>query len=163
MKKIIILFIVMFSCTSMKAGEKDQFFNINAGFLFPNTLNASVGYEMELKYGNAIELSGEVGNRWHKEDGKIYKDTFFDDYYWDGSLIYKKRLAKDKNSSFRLRIGMQFGAHTGDYMFGAEGGFEYNYTFDGGVQLSLIQKNQVNFLHGDTFKNGLLVGIKIPF
>ena len=37
------------------------------------------------------------------------------------------------------------------------------YVFQNGWEFSLIQKNNVNFLHGDTFRNGLLVGVKIPF
>jgi hypothetical protein len=44
-----------------------------------------------------------------------------------------------------------------------EGGLEYNYVFPNRVQFSVIQKNQVSFFHGDTFRNGLLIGIKIPF
>jgi len=35
--------------------------------------------------------------------------------------------------------------------------------FRSGLEFSVIQKNNVNFLHGDTFRNGLLLGIKIPF
>ena len=42
------------------AGEKDEYFTLNAGFLFNNTLNATFGYERELTYGNAVELFGEV-------------------------------------------------------------------------------------------------------
>ena len=44
-----------------------------------------------------------------------------------------------------------------------EAGFEYSYVFQNGWEFSLIQKNNVNFLHGDTFRNGLLLGVKIPF
>ena len=49
------------------AGEKDEYFTLNAGFLFNSTLNASFGYERELTYGNAIELMGEVGNKWQRD------------------------------------------------------------------------------------------------
>jgi hypothetical protein len=31
------------------------------------------------------------------------------------------------------------------------------------VHFTVIQKNNVNFNHGDTFRNGLLIGLKIPF
>jgi hypothetical protein len=88
---------------------------------------------------------------------------FWKGYYWDGGLLYKQRLIRYKNGLLRFRLGPQFGASKGRYCFGLEGGFEYSYVFPGGVQLSLIEKNNVNFLHGDTFRNGLLVGIKIPF
>lgn len=165
MKNGLLVFFFLMSVTLAKAGDGDQFFNLNVGFLFNSTLNATLGYERELTYGNAVEIYGEIGNRWHRDpmDGKIYKDTFWKDYYWDGGILYKKVLKRYKNSMFRARFGPQFGAHTGDYFFGVEGGFEYNYILQNGIQFSLIQKNQVNFLHGDTFRNGVLVGVKIPF
>ena len=51
----------------------------------------------------------------------------------------------------------------GNFFMGVECGFEYNLVLPNRVQLSVTQKNQVSFLHGDTFRNGLLVGLKIPF
>lgn len=165
MRKIVIILFSLLFAAAAEAGNTDEFFNINAGFLFQNTLNASVGYERELAYGNAYEFYAEAGNRWHKDKqtDKVYSDTFWKDYYWDGGAVYKKSLRRYKNSVLRARLGAQFGAHTGDYFCGIEGGFEYNYVFPNGVQFSVIQKNQVNFFHGDTFRNGLLVGVKIPF
>lgn len=84
-------------------------------------------------------------------------------YYWDGGLVYKQRLARYKNSMLRFRFGPQFGATQKKFFLGVEAGFEYSYVFQNGWEFSLIQKNNVNFLHGDTFRNGLLLGVKIPF
>ena len=72
-------------------------------------------------------------------------------------------MSKGKNSNLRMRIGPQVGAYKGDYFFGAEVGFEYNICLKCGWQISIIQKNQVNFKKGDPFRNGLLIGTKIPF
>ena len=102
---------------------------VNAGFMFPSTLNATVGYEHPLSYGNAVELYGEAGNHWQEKD-------FWKGYYWDGGIVYKHRLVRYKNGMLRFCNGWAF---------------------------ALIQKNNVNFLHGDTFRNGLLLGVKIPF
>ena len=63
----------------------------------------------------------------------------------------------------RFRLGPQFGATQKKFFLGVETGFEYSYVFQNGWEFSLIQKNNVNFLHGDTFRNGLLLGVKIPF
>lgn len=63
----------------------------------------------------------------------------------------------------RFRLGPQFGAARHDFFIGLEAGFEYSYVFLNGWEFSVIQKNNVNFLHGDTFRNGLLLGVKIPF
>ena len=49
------------------------------------------------------------------------------------------------------------------FFLGLEGGFEYVYVFRNGCEFAIIQKNNVNFIHGDTFRNGLLFGVKIPF
>ena len=165
MRKLSIMLLSLLISMGAAAGEKDEYFTLNAGFLFNNTLNATFGYERELTYSNAVELTGEVGNKWHRDPvcGKVCKDVFWKGYYWDGGLLYKYCLKKYKNSNLRFRFGPQFGAYTGSYFFGVEGGLEYNYVFRSGVQFSLIQKNQVSFLHGDSFRNGLLIGLKIPF
>lgn len=141
------------------AGDGDEFVNVNGGFLFNSTLNATFGYERELSYSDALELFGEIGDRWHEIDGET---SFKTDYYWGGGILYKKSLKRFKNTSFRFRFGPECGAHTGDWFFAVEGGFELNVSFPNRVQLSLIQKNQVGFIHGDTFRNGLLIGIKVP-
>ena len=114
-------FILILLCTVASAGAfaQDSKLTVNAGFLFPSTLNATVGYERPLSYGHAVELFGEVGNHWRKPD-------FWKGYYWDGGIVYI-------------------------------------YVFRNGCEFAIIQKNNVNFIHGDTFRNGLLFGVKIPF
>lgn len=155
MKKIIIALACAIVSIGAFAQEK---FTINTGFLFPSTLNATIGYEHSLNYGNAVEIFGEIGNHWRDGHGQ-----FWTGYYWDGGIIYKHRLVRYKNGMLRFRFGPQFGAVQRQFFLGLEGGFEYNYVFQNGWEFSLIQKNNVNFLHGDTFRNGLLIGLKIPF
>ena len=165
MRKFVLLGLALLGVLTVHAGDGDQYLSVNGGFLFNSTLSASVGYERELSYSDALELFGEVGDRWHrdpKRDG-IYSDMFKKDYYWGGGILYKRNLKRYKNATLRLRFGPECGAHTGDYFFALEGGFELNYVFPSRVQFSVIQKNQVGFFHGDTFRNGLLIGIKIPF
>jgi len=118
-----------------------------------------IGYEHPLSYGNAVEIYGEVGNHWQEPTCC----RFWKGYYWDGGLVYKQRLARYKNGMLRFRFGPQFGATQKKFFLGVEAGFEYSYVFQNGWEFSLIQKNNVNFLHGDTFRNGLLLGVKIPF
>lgn len=157
MKKILLLIACAF--ITIGASAQKGKLAVNAGFLFPSTLNATVGYERPLSYGNAVELFGEIGNHWQQPTCH----RFWKGYYWDGGIVYKHRLARYKNGMLRFRFGPQFGAVHQDFFFGIEGGFEYNYVFRNGWEFSLIQKNNVNFLHGDTFRNGLLLGVKVPF
>ena len=128
MKKFLIILCCAAACIGASAQGK---LAVNAGFMFPSTLTATVGYEHPLSYGNAVELYGETGNHWQEKD-------FWKGYYWDGGIVYKHRLVRYKN-------GM------------------HSYVFRNGWEFVLIQKNNVNFLHGDTFRNGLLLGIKVPF
>ena len=165
MKKIILsLMLAFFLLPQAYAGEGDEFITINTGLLCQNTLNATFGYEKELKYDNDFEVFGEVGNRWAKdpECGKVCSKSFWKNYYWNGGILYKKNLVRWKNSTLRLDLGPVAGAFRGDYFFGAEGSFEYSYTFVNGWKVALKQKNNVNFMHGDTFRNGLTIGVKIP-
>lgn len=133
-------------------------FTVNAGFLFPATLDATVGYEYNFSYGRAFEVFGELGN--HR---KVGEGQFWKGYFWNGGLLYKYQLKRFKNSNFSFRAGPVLGAVQKEFFLGLEAGFEYDYVFANGIELSLIQKNNVCFLHGDLFRNGLMVGIKIPF
>lgn len=76
MKKL--LFILLCAVASMSASAQDGKLTLNAGFLFPSTLNATLGYEYPLSYGNAVEIFGEAGTHWHRPVSK----NFWKDYYW---------------------------------------------------------------------------------
>ena len=67
MRKYLVLLLSLLITTGAIAGEKDEYFTFNAGFLFNSTINATFGYERELTYGSAIELTGEVGNKWQRD------------------------------------------------------------------------------------------------
>ncbi len=156
MKKI--LFSLLCAVFTFNVSAQDKRLTLNAGFLFPNTLNATIGYEHPLSYGNAAELYGEAGNHWQQPNSRFWKG-----YFWDAGLAYKHRLARYKNGMLRFRFGPQFGADKRKFFLGLEAGFEYSHVFQNGWEFALIQKNNVNFIHGDTFRNGLLLGVKIPF
>lgn len=156
MKKLLFLLVCAVMTVGASAQIQDGKLTVNAGFQFPSTLNATVGYEHPLSYGNAVELYGEVGNHWQKHD-------FWKKYFWDGGIVYKQRLARYKNGMLRFRFGSQFGAVEKKFFLGLEAGFEYCYVFRNGCEFVITQKNNVSFLHGDTFRNGLLLGMKIPF
>ena len=105
--------ICLIAVITARAGDGDEFFTLNGGFLFNSTVNATFGYERELDYGNAVELFGEVGNRWHEDPtcGKICNKIFWKDYYWGGGILYKKSLKRFKNSTLRFRFGPTFYGH----------------------------------------------------
>jgi hypothetical protein len=80
MKRILWILVCFVFSVKGFAGDGDHYFTWNAGLLFPNTLNTTFGYEQELEYGNAVELFGEIGNRWRKDPacGKICRYMFLE-------------------------------------------------------------------------------------
>ena len=118
MKKV--LFLLLCAVFTFNVSAQDKKLTLNAGFLFPNTLNATIGYEHPLSYGNAVELYGEAGNHWQQPTSS----RFWKGYYWDAGLVYKHRLARYKNGMLRFRFGPQFGADKRKFFLGLEAGFE---------------------------------------
>lgn len=89
MKKI--LFILFCSVAFIGASAQTGKVSVNAGFLFPSTLNATLGYEYPLSFGNAVEVYGEVGNpgrsRYVTISGKDISGTavWFTSTVWHGT------------------------------------------------------------------------------
>lgn len=156
MKKFLLFIACLLSSIMMVAGNENDYFSINGGFLFPQTANFQFAYERASGYDDSVELFGEIGN-------KFLSSSSPKSYYWAGGVGYKRGIKRYKNSELRLTSELHAGAYVKKFYFGAGIGLEYTYTFRSGIQFVLQQKNQVNFLKGDTFKNGLLVGVKIPF
>lgn len=156
MKKYLLTLFVMVAALSCRAG--DDLITVNAGYLYKNALDLTIGYEHPLPYGQAIEVFGEAGNKWHHPTCC----QFWKGYWWGGGAVYKYRLKRMKNSLFKVYGGPVLGSVERKFFLGIEVGFEYSHVFRSGVQFCITQKNNFNFLHGDTFRNGLLIGFKFP-
>ena len=87
-------FLIILCCAAVAIGASAQGgrLAVNTGFMFPSTLNAAIGYEHPLSYGNAVELYGEAGNHWQEKD-------FWKGYYWDGGIVYKHRWREGLNAA----------------------------------------------------------------
>ncbi len=167
MKKILLSLLLLASVCSAKAGEGDTYVSLDAGLMYEKTLNATFSFEKELRYNDAWALFIEAGDKWQIHEGedgcgKACKEVFWKNYYWQGGALYKKVLKKYKNSFLRLDLGADAGAYRGDFSFGLQLHFEYNIVLPRGVQIVLAQRNNVSFIHGDTFRNGFSVGLKFP-
>ena len=157
MKKLVFLLIVLFTSFAARTEEKQRII-ANVGIMAPYTLDATVGYEYPIGYGHAFSVYGEAGNHW---DTPVCHN-FWKQYFWDGGGNYKHQIVRWKNASLRVVGGMFFGAVRRDFFFGNELNLEFNYRFRNNWMFTLTQKNTVNYLHGDLFRNGVLIGIKIP-
>ena len=158
MKKILSLLMMAIICWLPLSADEPARINVNAGIFTPYTLDATVGYEFPSGYGNAWLIFGEAGTHWQTPVCHM----FWKKYFWDGGIEYKYRLSRFKNGNFRITGGAYCGQNIQDFFFGCQIGFEYNYTFSNNWQFSVSQINKFNFLHGDTFRNGVMVGVKIP-
>lgn len=157
---VLVVMVAMFVAIPLKgfAGDGEGRVGVNAGFLFPSTLNASLVYEKDLSYGNAFDLMAEIGNHWQTP----VCHRFWKGYYWDAGFGYKIRLKRYKNSMLRFRLGGHLGASQRDFFMGCNLSLEYDYVLPSGVRLCISQKNDFNFFAGDHFRNGLMLGIKFP-
>lgn len=154
-----ILFMLMMAVVSLSSyADEPARISLNAGVFAPYTLDATVAYEKPVGFGNAITIFGEIGDHWQTPVCHM----FWKRYFWDGGLEYKHRLKSFKNADFRIFSGAYCGAHIKRFFFGFHIGFEYNYTFANNWQFTVSEKNNFNFLHGDNFLNGLMIGVKIP-
>ena len=158
MKRLFLFLIALLPFLSSYAGDGDKHLTFNVGAMAPYTLDATIGYEHPIGHGNAIEVFGEIGDHWRTP----VCHNFWKDYFWDGGVAYKHRIARFKNGRLRATGGMQCGMVKRDVFFGLEIGLEYNYVFSNSWELSIREKNTVNFLHGDVFRAGIMIGLKIP-
>lgn len=157
-KHLMMIVCLMAFAITANAGDGEGRLSVAAGFQFPETLDAQIGYERDLGYGNVVEIYGEIGDHWQHPTCHM----FWKGYYWSGAMSYKHRIHRYKNSILKIRGGVDFGADQRRFFMGIEAGFEWDYVFPCGIRFTIIQKNNVNFFHGDTFRNGLLVGFKFP-
>lgn len=158
MKKIFVILIAILFVSSIKADDTSRL-SINAGIFAPYTLEATVAYEHATGYGHSWVAQLEAGTHWQTPVCHM----FWKKNFWGGGLGYRHRLARLKNGSFRIGGDVNCGAFQQKVTVGFDVLFEYNYTFSNNWQFTLTQKNSFNFLHHvDTFRNGLMIGLKIP-
>lgn len=168
MKRIVLSsMLLILAVITARAGDGDTYVSLDAGLMYEKTLNSTLTFEKELKYNDAWAIFFEVGDKWQIHDGedgcgKACKEVFWKNYFWQGGALYKKTLNKYKNSFLRLDVGADAGGYRGSFTFGLQLHLEYNMVLSNGIQLVFAQRNEVHFSHGDTFRNGLSVGLKFP-
>lgn len=147
------------------AGENDRYVGINTGVLYPRIFNITVQYEFETKYHNAWEVYFDYATQWDKckTCGKVCMDSFWkEDYAYGVGLAYKPTFSRGKNSFGRFRFGTDLGASRRNFALGVEVGLEWVWTLRNRMQIVFQQKNEVTFWAKPRFKNGALVGFRIP-
>lgn len=167
MKRILLICFTLFSLTfNSFAGDGDKFFNLSGGLMYRSTVDALVSMEFEGKYHNAWEMYLDLSTAYKKCE--IDNTIFCNKTFWDYKTVsiggaYKPAFYRYKNANLRARFGADIGIDEG-YSFCAsvDVGIEFSYSFKNRMQLVITQKNDFAFWTRDNFKNGLLIGLKIP-
>lgn len=166
MKRLVLLLTLITAlCGRMTAGENDTYFGFNAGVLYPRIFNITAQYEIETKYHNAWEIYLDYATQWNKcrTCGKVCMDSFWKEEYAYGlGVAYKPAFSRGKNSFGRFRFGADLGASTRNFALGVEVGLEWVWTLRNRMQIVFQQKNEVTFWAKPRFKNGALIGIRMP-
>lgn len=171
MKKILIIITAIFSLVLIvHAGEGDVLLNPQIGAFYQKSFNGIVEIEFEKKYYHSWNIYFDFCNAYRYCD--IDKTIFCEETFWDyqtaaAGVAYKHELLRWRNTNLKARIGFDLGtdyckADNYSFYMSAEVGFELSHTLKNRIQICLIQKNDFCFFTRDHFKNGLLIGIKIP-
>lgn len=158
MKRLLVIFITILFVSSINADDTSRI-TANVGIFAPYTLDATIAYEHATGYGHSWVAQIEGGTHWQTPVCHM----FWKKNFWGGGIGYRHRLIRFKNGSFRIGGDINCGAFERRVTVGFDVLFEYNYTFANNWQFSVSQKNSFNFLHNvDTFRNGLMIGLKVP-
>lgn len=147
------------------AGEGDRHIGVQTGVMYPRIFNVTLSYDKESSYHNSWEVYLDYAAQWKKCNicDKVCKDSFWKNRYsFAVGAAYKPTVHRGKNQVGRFRIGGDLGTNTRGFAMGVEIGYEYIWALKCGVQLVAQQKNEITFWGKPTFKNGLLVGVRIP-
>ena len=167
MKKLLLICITFFSLAfNGKAGEGDLFLNGSVGLAYRNTAGAVFGVEWETKYHNAwmIYLDFATNYAWCDIDQTYLCSKTFWDYKTLGiGGAFKPELYRWKNLNFKGGLGVDLGIKEGySFFLSIDLIFELSYSFKNKTQIFIQQKNDFCFWCKEHFRNGAMIGIKIP-
>ena len=139
--------------------------NLSAGLLYPNTLDATLSYEIGTKYHNAWEFFANGAAKWKDcpSCGHVCAESFWKDHpTWGVGVAYKPCVLRYRNAFGRVRIGASLGSNTDKFLGGIHLGYEHNYSLRGGWRIFWQVKGDCLINNPDLFRVGATVGVAIP-
>lgn len=172
MKKIfaITAVLLVFKAVSF-AGEKEVLIGLHGGLYYQKTACAMLEFDFERKYHNVWSVYADLTNRpGYCEVDQTYfcTETFWDYQTLALGVAYKHEIVRRRNLNLRARIGVDAGTEcrhrVNEYGFcmSAEVGFELSWVFKNRVRLCVSQRNDFCFFTEKHFKNGIMIGLKLP-
>lgn len=152
MKKVLILLLL---CLYNKVYAQSGFTNVGAklGLGIKDERLLGISLNFPSSYRNSYELSADLF-QWTKSN---YRELQF-------AFIYKSEFFRERNTSFRCRVGLLAGTDFNDLLAGPDLGLEFGQAIYNGAEIIIANKTQYVFL-ADQFKGfrtSISVGLKIP-
>lgn len=139
--------------------------SLASGLLYPNTVDATLSYEVETKYHNAWEFFAGGAARWKEcpSCGHVCAESFWKDHpKWGLGVAYKPCVYRWRNVFGRVRVGASLGGDTDNVLGGIHVGYEQNYSLRGGWRIFWQVKGDCLIKNDDLFRVGAAVGVAIP-
>ena len=139
--------------------------NLSFGVMYPQTVDATLAYEVGTKHHNAWEFFGNVASKWKDcpSCGHICSESFWkDNRTWGLGVAYKPCVVRTRNSYGSVRIGGSLGSDTHEVIGGIHAGYEHNYSLKGGWRVFWQVKCDCLINNEDLFRTGVKIGVKIP-
>lgn len=164
-KNRLLLILSLLLCVQRSfAGDGDKYINVSGGWQYKNTVNALISVEFEGINHSSYEFYLDLANVYREApDGKVHSNTFWDYKSLGIGTAWKPVISRGRNTALKWRLGADIGANDNSFQASLEVGLEYSYTLKNGWKLFALQKNELVFWTRDHFRNGLLIGVKLPF
>jgi len=163
--RIISLLIAMTLMSAVSYAQNTQSVNLSAGLLYPNTVDATLSYELETKYHNAWEFFINGSAKWKDcpSCGHVCAESFWKDHpTWGVGAAYKPCVYRLRNSYGRVRVGASAGSNTDKFLGGIHIGYEHNYSLRKGWRIFWQVKGDCMIGNPDLLRVGAAIGVAIP-
>ena len=139
--------------------------NLSFGVLYPQTVDATLSYEVGTKHHNAWEFFANAASKWKDcpSCGHVCPESFWkDNRTWGLGFAYKPCVARTRNNYGSVRLGCSLGSDCHEVLGGLHVGYERNYSLKGGWRIFWQVKCDCMINSEDLFRTGLTIGVKIP-
>ncbi len=166
MKKTISLMITCLCfAVSASAQRNSDRVSLGVGLLYENGLDATIAYEHELNYHNAVKVFAGGYLKWTDcpSCGHVCPESFWRNYRsYSLGVAYKPCVVHGRNHFGNVRIGASLGSDTDRVLAGIHVGYEHNYVLRSGWVLYWQVKSDLMIKGQDLFRTGVALGFKIP-
>lgn len=162
---LLLLALLFVSRKSMAQSSNQWRAMLAVGVSYERGLDATVSFEKELKYHNALEFFATGYLQWDTDEhaGHITKESFWHSYNtWSVGMAYKPCLHRGRNHHGNLRLGVSGGSDLSYFIGIVHVGYEHSYALKGGWELFFQLKEDVAIGAKDLWRTGGALGVKIP-